>query len=98
MRDLRFEWDEDKNLENQRKHRVSFEEAQSVFYDERALLVEDPDDSHGEERFLLLGLSGTLRTLVVCHCYRRRDSVIRIISARRADRTERATYERRWKK
>lgn len=79
-------------------HGVSFEEAQSVFYDERALLKEDPDDSRGEDRFLLLGLSGTLRTLVVCHCYRRRDSVIRIISARRADRTERAAYERRWMK
>jgi hypothetical protein len=96
--DLRFQWDEDKNLDNQRKHRVSFEEAQSVFYDERALLTKDPDDSHGEDRFLLLGLSGTLRTLIVCHCYRRRDYVIRIISARRADRTERAAYEGRWKK
>jgi hypothetical protein len=69
-----------------------------VFYDERALLKRDPDDSHGEDRFLLLGLGGTLRTLVVCHCYRRQDSVIRIISARRPDRTERAAFERRWTK
>jgi hypothetical protein len=96
--DLRFEWDDAKNAANKKKHGVSFEEAQSVFYDERALLKEDPDDSRGEDRFLLLGLSGTLRTLVVCHCYRRRDSVIRIISARRADRTERTAYERRWMK
>jgi uncharacterized DUF497 family protein len=96
--DLRFEWDDAKNAANKKKHGVSFEEARSVFYDERALLKEDPDDSHGEDRFVLLGLSGTLRTLVVCHCYRRRDSVIRIISARRADRTERAAYERRWTK
>ena len=98
MRDLRFEWDEIKNAANKRKHGVSFEEAQSVFYDERALLTEDPDDAHGEDRFILLGLSGALRTLLVCHCYRQRDSVIRIISARRADRTERAAYERRWRK
>jgi hypothetical protein len=96
--DLRFEWDEAKSTANTRKHGVSFEEARSVFYDERALLKEDPDDSHQEDRFVLLGLSATLRTLVVCHCYRQRDSVIRIISARRADRTERAAYERRWKK
>jgi hypothetical protein len=98
VNDLRFEWDEAKNAANKRKHGVSFEEARSVFYDERALLTEDPDDSHAEDRFVLLGLSGTLRTLIVCHCYRRRDAVIRIISARRADRTERATYERRWTK
>lgn len=98
MRDLRFEWDEAKNAANKKKHGVSFEEARSVFYDERALLTEDPDDSHGEDRFLLLGLSATLRTLMVCHGYRKQDSVIRITSARRADRTERTTYERRWKK
>ena len=98
MADIRFEWDDAKNVANKRKHGVSFEEARSVFYDERALLKEDTDDSHGEDSFVLLGLSGTLRTLVVCHCYRRRNSVIRIISARRADRTERAAYERRWTK
>ena len=98
MRGLRFEWDEAKNAANKKKHGVSFEEARSVFYDERALLTEDPDDSHGEDRFLLLGLSATLRTLMGCHGYRKRDSVIRIISARRADKIERTAYERRWKK
>ena len=98
MPELRFEWDEAKNAANKRKHGVFFVEAQSVFYDERALLIGDPDPIHGEDRFILLGLSEALRTLVVCHCYRRRGSVIRIISARKADRSERAEYERRWRR
>jgi hypothetical protein len=93
--ELRFEWDERKNASNRRKHRVSFEEAQTVFYDDRGLLIEDPDEA--EDRFLLLGLSLALRTLVVCHCYREEDEVIRIISARKANRSERAQYEQRWK-
>jgi uncharacterized protein len=92
--DLRFEWDPQKDAANQRKHRVSFEEARTVFYDERALLIRDPDEGE-EDRFLLLGFSAALRALVVCHCYREDDSVIRIISARRANREERRTYERR---
>ena len=95
MAGLRFEWDERKNAENQRRHGVSFEEAQTVFYDDRALLIDDPDGN--EERFVLLGLSTMLRTLVVCHCYRARDEVIRIISARKALKAERADYEERWK-
>ena len=95
MAALRFEWDEAKNAENKRRHGVSLEEAQSVFYDDRALLIDDPDHRNAEERFLLLGLSDALRTLLVCHCYRERDAVIRIISARKATRTERAEYERR---
>ena len=66
-----------------------------MFYDDRALLRDDPDED--EERFVLLGLSATLRTLVVCHCYRERDDVIRIISARKAHKEERAEYERRWR-
>jgi len=94
---LRFEWDPRKNAANQRKHGVSFEEAQTVFYDERALLREDPDEEE-EDRFVLLGLSATLRTLVVCHCYRESESVIRIISARRAHKEERRDYERRWRR
>lgn len=95
---LRFEWDEAKNLENQRKHRVSFEEAQTVFYDEQGILISDEDENEdNEERFLLLGLSARLRVLVVCHTYRARDEVIRLISARRASRTERREYERRWR-
>ena len=95
MAELRFEWDERKNTANQRKHGVSFEEAQTVFYDDRALLLEDPDEA--EDRFVLLGLSLALRTLVVCHCYREEDEVLRIISARKANRSERAQYEQRWR-
>jgi uncharacterized DUF497 family protein len=95
---LRFEWAEAKNSANKRKHRVSFEEAQTVFYDEQGLLIEDEDENEdNEDRFLLLGLSASLRVLVVCHCYRARDEVIRLISARGASRTERQEYDRRWK-
>jgi uncharacterized protein len=90
-----FEWDDRKNLANKRKHRVSFEEAQTVFYDEEALLRDDPDHSEGEDRFILLGLSAALRTLVVCHCYRKADQVIRIISARKATRSEGRDYQRK---
>ena len=93
---LRFEWDDRKNAQNKRKHGVSFEEAQTVFLDEQALLIADPDHSELEERFILLGLSSALQTLVVCHCYRREGDVIRLISARRADRQERMVYENRW--
>ena len=96
---LRFEWDATKNTENKRKHRVSFEEAQTVFYDDRAILIEDEDENEdNEERFLLLGLSATLRVLVVCHCYRARGQVIRLISARRATRSELRDYETRWRR
>ena len=97
MDDIRFEWDPHKNAANQRKHGVSFEEAQTVFSDERALLIDDPDHSADEDRFIMLGLSAALRTLVVCHCYREAEGVIRIISARKANRPERAEYEQRWK-
>jgi hypothetical protein len=93
---LRFEWDDRKNAQNKRKHGVSFEEAQTVFLDEQALLIADPDHSELEERFILLGLSRALQTLVVCHCYRREGDVIRLICARRADRQERMVYENRW--
>jgi len=93
---LRFEWDDSKNAQNRRKHGVSFEEAQTVFFDEHALLMADPDHSGHEERFVLLGLNSPLRTLVVCHCYRRQGDVVRLISARRADRQERDQYEVRW--
>lgn len=98
MANLRFEWDETKNRSNQRKHRVSFEEAQTVFYDDRAIRVEDEDVDEPEERFVLLGMSAGLRTLVVCHCYRESEETIRIISARRADRQERRDYDTRWKR
>jgi uncharacterized protein len=93
---LRFEWDDAKVDENKRKHRVSFEEAQTVFYDERGLLIDDEDEE--DERFVLIGLSATLRVLVVSHCYRAKDQVIRLISARKATPSERMDYERRWKR
>ena len=96
MQDLRFEWDDRKNTQNQRKHGVSFEEAETVFLDDRALLVDDPDESSREERFVLLGVSAGLRTLVVCHCYRASGHVIRIISTRKANATERESYNQRW--
>ena len=97
MAELRFEWDIRKNTANKRKHKVSFEEAETVFLDERALLIADPDHSEDEDRFVLLGLSAALRTLVVCHCHREQGEVIRIISARKANRSERTEYNRRWR-
>ena len=96
MPDLRFDWDERKNAANKRKHGVSFEEAETVFYDDRALFDQDPDEKD-EDRFVLLGLSAGLRTLVVCHCYREDDSIIRIISARKAHKEERRDYDKRWR-
>ena len=98
MADLRFEWDQRKDRANHKKHGVSFEEASTVFSDEHALLLDDLEHSEQEDRFVLLGLSAMLRTLVVCHCYRKSDEIIRIISARRATRMERNQYNRRWKK
>jgi uncharacterized DUF497 family protein len=92
---LRFEWDDRKARSNRAKHGVSFEEAQTVFFDEQALLIDDPDHSNDEDRFILLGLSSRLRTLVVCHCYREAGDVIRFVSARKANRFERALYSRR---
>ena len=92
MTDIRFEWDERKSRENKRKHGVSFEEAQTVFLDENALRFFDPDHSADEDRFLMLGISFRLRVLVVCHCFRVNDAVIRIISARKANRSEDADY------
>lgn len=89
-----FEWDENKNLINQRKHGVSFDEAKTVFYDEEALVIDDPEHSEEEDRFIILGLSNKTNLLVVCHCYRASDTVIRIISARKATKTESTFYER----
>ena len=89
---LHFEWDEKKNEINKRKHHISFEEAKTVFYDPNALLVHDPDHSKDEDRFVLMGLSREMRILVVCHCYRESDNVIRIISARKANKAEIFSY------
>jgi len=94
---IHFDWDPAKNAINIRKHKVSFEEASTVFLDEGALLIADPDHSDEEDRFILLGLSSTLRLLIVCHCYRSKGGVIRIISAQKADRKERQEYLRRFK-
>ena len=95
MSDLRFEWDDRRNGQNRRKHGVSFEEAESVFSDEWALLIAGPEHSDAEDWFVLIGLSTAARTLVVCHCLRAGGDVIRIISARKADRTERSQYRHR---
>lgn len=89
---LEFTWDPTKARKNLRKHGVSFEEAETVFYDDRARLVDDPDHSESEDRFILLGLSRALRVLVVVHAYREADAVIRIISARKATPHERTAY------
>lgn len=92
MKDLRFDWDPKKNATNRRKHGVSFEDAQTAFSDEFGLIIDDPEHSEDEARFVLLGISASLRLLVVCHCYRAGGDVIRIISARKADRLESAQY------
>ncbi len=92
MEDIRFEWDPEKAKANLKKHKVSFEEAVSVFSDERALVVSDPDHSIEEERFVLLGMSWSLKVLVVCHCYRENDTTIRVFSARKATKTESKQY------
>jgi hypothetical protein len=94
INDIRFEWDERENRANQRKHGVSFEEAQTVFLDENAIRFHDPDHSDDELRFIMLGMSFNLRVLVVCHCDRVDDIVIRIISARKANKKEAKVYWR----
>ena len=89
---IKFEWDENKNTINKQKHGISFEEAKTVFYDEDALLIPDPDHSEQEERFVLLGFSQQAKLLVVCHCYRESETVIRIISSRKATKNEARQY------
>ena len=92
MSTLRFEWDDRKSARNATKHGVSLDEAKSVFVDENAKLIDDPDHSEDEDRFVLLGLSYALRLLLVCHCYRDEGNVIRIISARKASAKESKSY------
>jgi len=91
---IAFVWDDDKATANYHKHGVTFEEARSVFHDEHARLIADPDHSEDEDRFIILGISLRPRLLVVCHCYRENDSVIRIFSARKANRKESVIYRR----
>jgi len=92
MAEIHFNWDSKKNIINQKKHGVSFEEATSVFFDEEALIIDDPDHSVQEDRFIILGVSVNANLLVVCHCYRENDTIIRIISARKATKTETVFY------
>lgn len=87
-----FEWDENKNIINKKKHKISFEEAKTVFFDYNALYMPDPEHSESEERFVILGMSNKANLLIVCHCYRQSESVIRIISARKADKGEQEMY------
>lgn len=88
-----FTWDENKNAKNKVKHGVSFEESETVFYDEDALLEYDDSHSNQEDRFKILGYSSEGNLLIVVHCVRE-ESIIRIISARKANNTERDQYER----
>jgi uncharacterized DUF497 family protein len=92
MKEIRFSWDARKAKQNVKKHKVSFEEASTVFYDEKAIVFFDPDHSKKEDRFLMLGLSWRLRVLVVCYCLRKKGSEIRIISARKATKKEQKVY------
>ena len=89
--DIHFTWDEEKNRSNQKKYGVSFEEAETVFYDDDSVLFDDPDHSFGEERFLIIGVTDTEKLCIVSHCYRDED-VIRIISARKATKHEKQIY------
>ncbi len=93
MSNLHFRWDTNKNRINKKQHRISFEEAKTVFSDPNARLISDPDHSDDEDRFVLIGMSEQLRILVVCHCYRENDSQIRIFSARKAKPNEVKSYE-----
>ena len=94
MNELQFEWDKRKEKTNIKRHGVSFEEAQAVFYDENAIQFFDPDHSDDEDRFIILGISFKLRVLVVCHCFRESERIIRIISARKANDDEENEYWR----
>ena len=89
---LEFEWNKRKATSNQKKHGVSFEEARTAFFDEGAIQYFDPDNSDQEERFILLGLSLQPQVLVVCHCFKESETVVRIISARKADKVEERAY------
>jgi uncharacterized protein len=98
MASLRFEWDPRKAAANLRKHGVGFAEAETAFYDDYGAITEDPDHPGAEDRFLLLGMSGALRVLLVVHAVREAGAVVRLISARKATRSERAQYDARWKR
>lgn len=92
MKTISFVWDEKKAEENLKKHKISFKEAQTVFTDPNARMIFDPEHSEDEDRFILLGISSALKLLVVCHCYREENMIIRIISARKARKQEQKKY------
>ena len=92
MNDISFQWDETKNTANIKKHKISFEEAKSVFLDENARLISDSGHSISEERFIILGISNKLKILIVVHTYKENDEIIRIISARKATKSETKYY------
>ncbi len=92
MKYIHFTWDNEKEHTNKIKHKISFEEAKTAFFDSNAIIIHDPDHSSSEDRFILLGISNRFRLLVVSHCYRRDDEEIRIISARKADKQESEKY------
>jgi uncharacterized DUF497 family protein len=89
---MRIVWEDKKNKDNIKKHGISFEEVETVFYDPNGKLIDDPDHSDNEDRFIFLGLSKMLHLLVVCHCYRENDDIIRIITARKATKKETKYY------
>ena len=89
---MKFIWDEKKNQKNINEHKVSFYEAETVFYDPNAKIIHDPDHSIDEDRFIILGISKLMKLLVVCHCYRESDEEIRIFSARKATKKEKKEY------
>ena len=93
MKTIQFDWDENKANKNLAKHKISFQEAQSVFDDDNARLIYDPDHSENEDRFILLGLSCSLKVLVVVHCYKDAENIIRLISARKATKPEEKNYK-----
>ena len=91
---MKFEWDKDKNSINKIKHGISFQEAETVFDDEKAVVIYDDYHSETEERFIIIGVDIQYRNLTVCHCYRSNDEIIRIISARKATKSEIELYRR----
>ena len=93
MDEITFEWDGKKAQTNAQKHGISFEEAETAFYDSNARISYDPDHSQDEDRYILLGMSESFKLIVVCHVYRQNDESIRIISARRATKTEQKEYK-----
>jgi hypothetical protein len=92
MNNIKFDWDSRKAAANEKKHGISFEEARKVFFDENAKLIDDPDHSDDEDRFVLMGLSLSLKVVLVCHCYLEQENIIRIISARKATTHESKQY------